>query len=300
MNGSLGRVILGLSGSGFPLTQAVIRRFGRCGAVVVAGVTGGLLVRDVAMIADGVPKRLAPGPARLLYLEAAAAGAATAAGIALLRDPGVAAARTDGWRVPRQELVRRFAVGALFGLHTMRFRIYLSPGSGRREPAEAAALVPPSSERRLSRKERVGLVLHRGLDKRLSRLGVWVMRRTRGGITRPWKVDALLLTTCGRRSGRDRTVVLQYFPDGEAMILAAANDGGAAHPGWYFNLVAEPAARVEVMGRSIDVRAEELATDEVDAWWERILRRDRNYERYARATSRTIPLIRLVPVPAGG
>lgn len=147
----------------------------------------------------------------------------------------------------------------------------------------------------ISRRERVALLLHRGLDKRLSPLGVWVYRRTHGGITRPWRVDALLLTTRGQRSGRERTVVVQFFPDGDALIVAAANDGGASHPGWYFNLRADPAARVEVMGRTFAVRAEELSFEDAAAWWQRILRRDPTYERYARATSRTIPILRLVP-----
>ena len=148
----------------------------------------------------------------------------------------------------------------------------------------------------ISGRERVALAIHRGLDRWLSPLGVWVYRRTKGGVTGPWKVDALLLTTRGRKSGRERTVVLQFFPEGDAMIVAAANDGGVSHPGWYFNLAAEPAARVEVMGRTIAVRAEELPPDEAAAAWERILRRDPSYERYARAAGeRAIPVLRLVP-----
>lgn len=150
--------------------------------------------------------------------------------------------------------------------------------------------------RPLSRAERVGLVLHRGADRWLAPLGIWVMRRTKGGIARPWHVDALLLTTRGRRSGRERTVVLQYFPDGDAMIVVAANDGGPSHPGWYFNLAADPSARVEVMGRTIPVRAEELRADEGADWWARIVRRDPNYGRYARATDRRFPIMRLVPM----
>jgi len=150
--------------------------------------------------------------------------------------------------------------------------------------------------RRISRKEQVGLFIHRGLDRWLSPLGVLVYRRTKGGISRPWKVDALLLTTHGRRSGKLRTVVLQFFPDGDSMLLAAANDGGASHPGWYHNLVADPAARVEVMGRTFAVRAEELSGDEAATGWQRIVGHDPSYERYARATTRTIPIIRLSPV----
>ncbi len=162
---------------------------------------------------------------------------------------------------------------------------------------EAARAHAPAGKRRLSRKERVGLFLHRNLDKHLSPLGIWVFRRTKGSVANAWKVDALLLTTMGRRSGRQRTVVLQYFRDGDSMVVAAANDGGRAHPGWYFNLLTEPTAVVEIRGKAMRMRAEELHGDEADAWWDRILKRDRNYERYAVATARTIPIMRLVPSP---
>ncbi len=91
-------------------------------------------------------------------------------------------------------------------------------------------------------------------------------------------------------------MVLQFFRDGDAMIVAAANDGGASDPGWYFNLRAEPAARVEVMGRELAVRAEELPPGEAAAWWQRILLRAPSYERYTRATARSFPIMRLVPI----
>ena len=145
MDHVLGQVILGLSGAGFPLTQVVINRLGRPGAVLVTGVTAGLLVRDVALIARGAPGRLTPGPARLLWAETGAAAAATGAGLLLLRDPDVAAARQPGWHVAPGEIARRVAVGTLFGLHTMRFRIYLAPGSGRRDEAPLGASRPGGS-----------------------------------------------------------------------------------------------------------------------------------------------------------
>ena len=154
-----------------------------------------------------------------------------------------------------------------------------------RAPAPAAGL---------SRRERLALDLGRWLDKHLTPLGVAIYRLTRGGISRLYKVDALLLTTRGRRSGRSRTVVLQFFRDGDAMLLAAANDGGATHPGWYHNLVASPFARVEVMGRGFGVRAEVLSPAETAAAWTRILARAPVYERYLRATARVMPVVRLV------
>lgn len=150
-------------------------------------------------------------------------------------------------------------------------------------------------EQGLSRRERYGLVVHRLADKWLTPFGVWVFRRTKGSVAKPWRVDALLLTTRGRRSGRDRTVVLQYFPDGEAMVVTAANDGGHAYPAWYLNLVAEPEARVEIEGRAIPVRAHELGEAEAASWWSKIVDRDPSYARFRLATARRFPVLRLVP-----
>ena len=176
----------------------------------------------------------------------------------------------------------------------------------RRVPRQSPTGAAEPQARTLSPAERIGLLLHRGLDKWLTPLGIWVMRRTNGAITDSWiarllgaprDVDVLLLTTRGRRSGRERTVVLQFFPDGDAMVVTAANDGGTSHPGWYFNLQSDPSARVEVLGRTIRVRAEELPAEAAADWWQRIVSRDPSYERYARATSRPFPILRLVPAP---
>jgi deazaflavin-dependent oxidoreductase (nitroreductase family) len=162
---------------------------------------------------------------------------------------------------------------------------------------EPAAGRPGTSDPRqpLSRSDRIGLALHRGLDKWLSPLGVWVMHRTRGGIAGPFKVDALVLTTHGRRSGRERSVVLQFFPDGDAMMVVAANDGGEANPGWYHNLAADPTARVEYKGQTISVRADQLPPEDAQRWWQRIVELSPDYATYARATTRAFPIFRLVP-----
>ena len=139
MTPEAGRVILGLSGMGFPLTQMAIRRLGRPGAAAVAAVSVGLLARDAAMIAGGAPARLRRGPAALLWLEALAAGLASVVGLRLLAN-AVALQRALDPRPSGPEALRRFALGALFGLHTLRVRIYLQPDRGLRQPpAETAA-----------------------------------------------------------------------------------------------------------------------------------------------------------------
>ena len=147
----------------------------------------------------------------------------------------------------------------------------------------------------LSGWERLKLLVHRALDKHLSPLGVWLMRRTHGRLTQAYKVNALLLTTSGRRSGRKRTVVLQYFPDGNSMVVVAANDGGTKHPGWFFNIAADPTATVELGGKPLRVRASELDQVEASHWWRRILEAAPSYAQYRRATSRAFPIFRLTP-----
>ena len=78
--------------------------------------------------------------------------------------------------------------------------------------------------------------------------------------------------------------------------MVASQGGAPKHPTWYFNLTADPRARVEVAGRTLQVRAEELAVDEAAAFWPRVLQKAPDYAKYPRRTSRRIPLIRLVPV----
>jgi deazaflavin-dependent oxidoreductase (nitroreductase family) len=148
-------------------------------------------------------------------------------------------------------------------------------------------------------RERLARFLEPRLDRALGPLFVRLYRLTRGGIARLYRVDALVLTTRGRRTGRERTVLLAYFRHGEGFVVAAANGGQPRHPAWYHNLRATPLARVEIGARIIPVRAEELTADEAAAFWPAIVRRLPGYARYPRATSRRIPLVRLVPLARG-
>lgn len=136
----------------------------------------------------------------------------------------------------------------------------------------------------LSRKDRALLLLEQEGNKRLRSLGTVLYRQTHGR-SMPRNRDVILLTTHGRKSGREHTVILRSFPDGESMILVAANSGRAS-----------PTARVEIMDRTLRVRGEELSADEAEALWPLILRHAPSYARYRKAAGRDIPLVRLVPV----
>ena len=128
MRREVGWLAIGASAVGYPVTEVVLQRGGKRGAVVVESACVGLAFRDASMVAGGSPKRLQRIPAGLLYLELAAAVVASlAASRSLLIDKGADTPKPDV-----VEIVRRGAVCALFCLHTVRFHIYLSPGQGRR------------------------------------------------------------------------------------------------------------------------------------------------------------------------
>ncbi len=157
-----------------------------------------------------------------------------------------------------------------------------------------------TSTRSLSLKDKVVLYLNSELDKRLGGLGLGLYRLTGGRIARLYKAEVLILTTRGRRSGKTRTVLLRFFQDGANLVIVAANSGRSSHPGWFYNLKATPTVRVQVKDRILQVHPEEMSTEEATAFWPRILRVAPTYARYQKATSRTIPLVRLVPVGQAG
>ncbi len=130
MNPRLGKVVLGLSAAGYPLTEIAIRRLGRRGAAITEMACCGLSVRDAAMVVAGVPTRLRRGPAILLWMELTAAIGASALGLqSAIDDESCKRARANPGPT---EMARRFAVGTLFALHTVRFWIYLKPDQGRK------------------------------------------------------------------------------------------------------------------------------------------------------------------------
>jgi deazaflavin-dependent oxidoreductase (nitroreductase family) len=118
--------------------------------------------------------------------------------------------------------------------------------------------------------------------------------RTRG---RPsWsgpRLRFLVLETTGRRSGRPRSVVLLYMPDGENFVVIASNYGGERPPAWWLNLSAGPDAVVHVAGRSIPVQARLLAGAERDAMIPRAASYNSQWRGYLRTVQRELPIVRL-------
>jgi len=74
----------------------------------------------------------------------------------------------------------------------------------------------------------------------------------------------VVLHTAGARSGQPRTNIMMYRPDGDRYLIFASYAGADKNPAWYWNLKANPDARIEVGDDIVDVHATELEGAERD------------------------------------
>jgi len=106
------------------------------------------------------------------------------------------------------------------------------------------------------------------------RRGLWPAQAERWGTLR--------LTTIGRHSGEERSVILGYLEDGPNLVTLAMNGWGAAEPAWWLNLQAQPRARVQLADGALDVVGRAATSGERAALWERWRSLDKDLDAYAR------------------
>ncbi len=78
------------------------------------------------------------------------------------------------------------------------------------------------------------------------------------------ELPTMLLTTTGRRTGKERTVPLNYVRDGSNVIAVCENFGLDTASSWPYNLLADPKARLEIKGIAADYLARPATEEEVD------------------------------------
>jgi len=138
--------------------------------------------------------------------------------------------------------------------------------------------------------------LTRRTTRALSFLHTAGYRLTRGRIGRRLvDNDMLLLTTTGRKSGKQRTVPLLYLRDGDALVVIASFGGHDYHPDWYLNLVANPGIDVTVDGRQSAMTARTANPEERARLWPQALAAYDGYSGYQSRTEREIPVVLLDP-----
>ncbi|MDX6487056.1 MAG: hypothetical protein QOF43_2209 [Gaiellaceae bacterium] len=108
--------------------------------------------------------------------------------------------------------------------------------------------------------------------------------------------DLLLLTTTGRKSGREHTTPMVYTRDGDRLLVYASKAGAPAHPDWYLNLEANPRVVVEVGPDRYEATATPLEGEERDREFAAQVERHPVFGEYQEKTGRIIPVVALAPV----
>ena len=126
-------------------------------------------------------------------------------------------------------------------------------------------------------------------------LHVWLYRMLGGrGVDLGGRV--LLLTTRGRKSGKERTVPLMFLRDGEGYLLAASAAGQPKHPAWFFNLRDNPEVTVQVGSRVRKMKARAVTSgEEREALYRRFEEWDPRFSGYRSKTERVIPVVVVRP-----
>jgi deazaflavin-dependent oxidoreductase (nitroreductase family) len=131
--------------------------------------------------------------------------------------------------------------------------------------------------------------VHRALYRLSGGRFLWTPANKRG-----W--GALRLTAVGRKTGRERSVIVGYLDDGPNLVVVAMNGWDEGHPAWWLNLEAHPDAVVRLAGReSRAVRAQRATGEEHDRLWELWVAVEPPLADYASRRSTETPVIVFTP-----
>jgi len=136
------------------------------------------------------------------------------------------------------------------------------------------------------------------LARYLHRVDEIALRLSRGR----WTVTSLVglpiiqLTTTGAKSGKQRTLPLAGYPDGDKFVLIASNFGRAHLPAWYHNLKANPECTVKKDGHTGVYIACEANEQENEYYYAMAVSYYIGYAAYKQRTAnRKIPVMVLEP-----
>ncbi len=131
---------------------------------------------------------------------------------------------------------------------------------------------------------------HRGLYRvTRGRVGLWRPKANRWGTMR--------LTTIGRRTGLERSVMVGYFEDGPNLVTMAMNGWADGEPAWWLNLQAHPDVSVDIAEGRRTVRGRAAEGEERSRLWVRWREIDTNLDAYAARRSAETAVVILEPSP---
>ena len=111
----------------------------------------------------------------------------------------------------------------------------------------------------------------------------------------PGGAPVLLLDHVGARSAKKRTSPLLYVEDGDDVVIVASKGGHPRHPGWFYNLRANPETTIQVGSERRAVRARVAGPEERARLWPRAVEAYDSYAEYQKRAEREIPMVILEP-----
>ena len=106
----------------------------------------------------------------------------------------------------------------------------------------------------------------------------------------------VVVTTTGRKSGKQRSRPLMHLRDGEKIMVVASAGGDDNHPSWFLNMQAKPEVTVHVGGEEATYRARTVEGRERDDLYKRFVAVNDTFADYENKTDRVIPVVVLEPV----
>ena len=135
---------------------------------------------------------------------------------------------------------------------------------------------------------RLAWFTHRGLYRATGgRLGLRRPKANKWGMMR--------LTTIGRRSAQERSVILGYFEDGPNLVTMAMNGWADPEPAWWLNLQSHPQATVDLADGRRTVTGRAAKGEERLHLWSRWREIDENLDAYAVRRSGETTVVILEP-----
>ena len=135
-------------------------------------------------------------------------------------------------------------------------------------------------------------MISKWIFKQFIRLQIFMYRRS-GGKTMGYVrgMPVMLLTTIGRKTGKQRVTPVVYIRDGDSYVITAAYAGADKHPSWFVNLQANPKVMIEVSNVTRSVVARQASAEEKKRLWAQLIAQAPFFEGYQQKTTRDIPMV---------
>jgi deazaflavin-dependent oxidoreductase (nitroreductase family) len=132
--------------------------------------------------------------------------------------------------------------------------------------------------------------MHRGLYRVTGgRMGLKRAKPDRWGMMR--------LTTIGRRTGQERSVMVGYIDDGPNLVTMAMNGWAESEPAWWLNLQAHPEVSVDLAEGRRMVRGRAAEGEERSRLWDRWREMNDNLDAEAALRPGETAVVILEPLP---